>query len=121
MAFMDYIYITKERAIENGLTHNGKLYGVPSWVRGGVVEGEDGFYGVPKVPLLQLYLVLAESLMNLFTLFLKEGAVIEAPIRATAPIMEFEHKGYRGSVQRDLENGVYHGKMLDIPHHQYEN
>lgn len=80
---MPMVYISKARAIEAGLTHEGTLYGVPAYF------GEDDgqlVMATPKVPVLQLWCLFADAMYELASLFLNEHQVLKSPIYVERPI-----------------------------------
>lgn len=83
MSVLDLIYITRRRALEMGFTHEGTLFGVPAWLIGG---DEDELVGCPKVPALQLWCLLADSVLEALTYLMREDQVLEAPVRVRGPI-----------------------------------
>lgn len=73
----DLVYVTKARAIEAGLTHEGCLYGVPAWLR---PDGED-VIACPKLPILHLWVALASASFDLLMWLVPAGQSVEMPIR----------------------------------------
>jgi hypothetical protein len=76
-------YITKKQALKAGLTHEGKLFGVPAYF------GTDYGHAVtatPKVPVLNLYCLLADALYEFASYFLHGHHVLHTPIKIERPI-----------------------------------
>ncbi|APQ41897.1 MAG: hypothetical protein G3W64_19830 [Xanthomonas euvesicatoria] len=82
MNFLDYLYTRESAAMAIGMTHEGRMFGVPAWL---TTDG-DVCYGCPKVPVLQLWCILIDSLMGAATYFLPEDAVLEVPIHIGRPL-----------------------------------
>jgi hypothetical protein len=76
-------YITKAQAIDSGLTHEGKLFGVPAYF--GTDYG-NAVTAVPKVPILQLYCLLCDALFELASYFLRGHHVLTTPIKIERPL-----------------------------------
>lgn len=74
----DWLYITKARAIESGLTHEGTLFGVPAWFDG----DDDGQVAMatPKMPVLHLWCMLVDSLMELASYVTPADVMLVSPI-----------------------------------------
>ncbi|HEY1035526.1 MAG TPA: hypothetical protein VGE09_11155 [Pseudoxanthomonas sp.] len=83
----DHLYLTRARAIALGFTHEGTLFGVPAWMRD--VDGDparDPIIACPKVPLLQLWAMLADAAYASATWFMFEDQVLPIPIRVLGKI-----------------------------------
>lgn len=80
---LDLLYISKARAREVGLTHEGTLFGVPAWF-----AEDDGEVAMatPKVPALHVWCWLADGCYELASWFMPSHVVLESPIRVTRPI-----------------------------------
>lgn len=78
------IYLPRSAAIAYGMTHEGTLFGVPAWVAVG--EHDNEFMAAPKVPILQLWTLLADATLEALTYLLPADRSIEAPIRILKPI-----------------------------------
>lgn len=76
------LYITKQKAIEAGMTHHGRIFGVPSWVR----VTDEGVEGAPKFLPLLLWMVFADWLYDVASCFMSADRYIEAPLRVLDPI-----------------------------------
>lgn len=85
---IDWFYLTPERALEQGFTHHGSLYGLPAWVAPHHSEA-DALYGTPKVPLLVVVAFVLDVLHEAWCrLMLDEGEVARAPVHMTDPIVD---------------------------------
>ncbi len=82
MNFLDYIYLRESTAVSCRMTHEGSMFGVPAWL---TMDG-DVCHGCPKVPVLQLWCILIDSLMDAATSFLSEDVVLEVPIHMGRPL-----------------------------------
>lgn len=80
---LDFIYITKARALESGLTHEGSLYGVPAWF---AEDNGDVAMATPKVPLLHAWCWLADKCFDLAAHFITDDTVLVSPIHITGRI-----------------------------------
>lgn len=78
----DLIYVTKARAIESGLTHEGTLFGVPAWFDGDGDTGE----ATPKIPALHLWCIFADWCYEVASWFIPEDGVLYSPITVTGRI-----------------------------------
>jgi hypothetical protein len=80
----DWLYITKARALESGLTHEGRLFGVPAWFDG---ESDAAVaIATPKIPALHAWCMLGDCLMELASYVLPADAVLASPITITGRI-----------------------------------
>jgi hypothetical protein len=79
----DRLYITRDRAVALGFTHEGSLYGAPSWM---IPEGDDAGVGVPKFVPLLAWVFLCEAAADLFTWFMTEDQVLKLPIHVRGRI-----------------------------------
>ncbi len=52
MSILDFLYIREKVAIEAGMTHEGRMFGVPAWL---VETADNEVTGCPKIPALQLW------------------------------------------------------------------
>lgn len=76
-------YITKREALAAGLTHEGKLFGMPAWF------GEDNgqiCMATPKVPILHIWCMFCDALYELASYFLHGHNVLRSPIHIERPI-----------------------------------
>jgi hypothetical protein len=73
----DWLYITKARAIESGMTHEGSLFGVPAWFEG---DDNECVMATPKVPMLNAWCWFADKCFELASLFILSDAVLVSPI-----------------------------------------
>lgn len=80
------LYITKRQALASGMTHHGRIFGVPAWVR----ETPYGLDGAPKFLPLSLWCWLADWLYEAVTWFMPTDRYIEAPLRILRPIDGFK-------------------------------
>ncbi|OEZ02306.1 MULTISPECIES: hypothetical protein [Stenotrophomonas] len=71
------IYITEQEAADAGMTHEGRLFGVPAWLR---VDSDEQVTGTPKVPALHLWCWVADLAMELKACFFYVDEVVESPI-----------------------------------------
>ena len=76
--WLTLLYVTEAAARRAGLTHEGTLFGVPAWF--GDVS-DDSLVAAPKIPILQLWCMLADFLYQSATYFMSEDQYLEAPIR----------------------------------------
>lgn len=86
-AIRDHLYLARARAVAIGFTHEGTLFGVPAWMRD--VDGDpegDPVIACPKVPVLQLWAMLADAAFEAATWFMWEDQVLAVPIRIAGPI-----------------------------------
>ena len=82
MNLLDYIYTRESAAVAIGLTHEGRVFGAPAWVTS---DGETCHW-CTKLPALQLWCILIDSLMEAATYFLPEDVVLEVPIHVGRPL-----------------------------------
>ena len=80
--FVRLFYIPERVAKAWGMTHHGRIYGVPAWVR----ETDCGVDGAPKVPVLVLWCKGVDLLYEAATYFMPSDRYIEAPLKALRPI-----------------------------------
>lgn len=86
-SILDWLYLTPERALEQGFSHHGTLYGIPAWVAPHPSEPY-ALYGAPKVPLLVGVAFALDVLHEAWCrLTMYEGEVRMAPVHMTAPII----------------------------------
>lgn len=78
MSALDFVYITRRRALELGFTHEGTLFGVSAWMMDVTTER---LIACPKVPVLQVLTLIADGILKLATYFMSADQMIEAPIR----------------------------------------
>lgn len=71
------IYITEQQALEAGMTNEGRLFGVPAWLR---VDSDEQVTGTPKVPVLHLWCWVADLAMELKACLFYVDEVVESPI-----------------------------------------
>ena len=74
---LSFLYIAESDAIEAGMTHEGTLFGVPAWL----VEDGEMVNGTPKVPVLNLWCWLADSVLEAASYFMREDQEIPLPYR----------------------------------------
>jgi hypothetical protein len=72
------LFITEADALAAGMTHHGRLFGVPAWVR----PTPDGVDGAPKFLPLQAWCWMADAAYEVASRFLPPGAYLVAPMSA---------------------------------------
>ncbi len=77
------LYVRETVAIANGMTHEGRLFGVPAWLR---VDGDDQVTGTPKVPALHLWCLLIDLSLEVASCFMREDQVLASPITIGRPL-----------------------------------
>ncbi len=82
---LDHLFITRRRALALGFTHEGTLFGVPAWMMD--VEHE-AIVSCPKIPLLQLWALLADCAYEFASWFMYEDQQLASPIRVLRPIAQ---------------------------------
>jgi hypothetical protein len=82
MPAFDLIYLTKARALESGLTHEGTMFGVPAWFDG---DGDSGM-ATPKLPVLHLWCIFADFFYEMASYFIPSDGVLVSPIYITGRI-----------------------------------
>ena len=80
---LDLIYISRDRAQEIGLTHEGTLFGVPAWFAG---DDEEIAMATPKVPVLHAWCWFADRCFELAAFFTPSHVELVSPIRITRRI-----------------------------------
>lgn len=78
-----FLYVTEADAIAAGMTHEGRMFGVPAWL---AVTDENEVTGTPKVPVLNLWCLLIDALMEAATYFLDSETCVETPIYLGRPL-----------------------------------
>lgn len=81
---LDYLYITKKRALAVGLTHEGTLFGVPAWFAGD--DQGDIAMATPKAPVLHAWCKLADLFMEGLSYFTPADHVLVSPIHVKGRI-----------------------------------
>lgn len=71
------LYVTEAAARDAGMTHEGRMFGVPAWL---AVTGENEVVGCPKVTALQLWCMAVDALMEAATYFIPADVCVETPI-----------------------------------------
>lgn len=89
MSVLDLVYISERSAIQAGMTHEGRLFGVPAWL---VETGVNEVSGCPKVPLLQLWCIAVDWLMDQALWLIDADVSVEAPITLGRRIVPKEHQ-----------------------------
>lgn len=79
----DWLYITRARALDSNLTHEGRLFGVPAWFEG---NDDEIACATPKFPVLHAWCMLVDSLMELASYVLPADVVLVSPITITGRI-----------------------------------
>lgn len=77
MRILDWLYLTEASAVEYGMTHEGRLFGVPAWL---TITGENEVLGAPKVPILQLWCILIDRLMDAACWLIPEDVEVATPV-----------------------------------------
>jgi hypothetical protein len=77
------LWISREEALVAGMTHHGRMFGVPAWV---AETGENEISGCPKIPVLQLWCQVIDWLMELVTYAMSEDMELVTPISLDRPI-----------------------------------
>ena len=72
-----WLYITEADAIEAGMTHEGRMFGVPSWLR---IDSEEQVTGSPKVPLLHVWCMFVDAVLEIGSWFVSSDNTVESPI-----------------------------------------
>lgn len=78
LALLPYLYVSESLAIENGMTHEGSLFGAPAWVR---VDSDEQVTGTPKVPVLHLWCLLVDLGLEMASYFLRDDQMLVSPIK----------------------------------------
>lgn len=78
-----YLYVTRAAAIEAGMTHEGRLFGCPAWLR---VDSDEEVIGTPKVPLLHLWCLLIDGLLVIGSYFIPPDRILVSLITIGKPI-----------------------------------
>ncbi|HEL4296697.1 TPA: hypothetical protein UM674_000626 [Stenotrophomonas maltophilia] len=71
------LYVTRREALDAGMTHSGRLFGVPAWLR---VDSDEQVTGTPKVPALHLWCWLIDQLLELPCCLLPQDCALVSPI-----------------------------------------
>ncbi|MBH1877704.1 hypothetical protein I5W23_04365 [Stenotrophomonas maltophilia] len=72
-----WLYVDKESAIEAGMTHEGRLFGVPAWLR---EDSDSQVTASPKVPALHLWCMGVDLVLEIAAAFVQEDRALESPI-----------------------------------------
>ena len=80
MRWWHFIYMPEDVAVQLGLTHNARLFGVPAWVR----EEPEAIVACPKFTPMTLYFRLADAV--LWTVAFLTALEIETPLVLLHPI-----------------------------------
>lgn len=83
MRLLDCLYLTRARAIALGFTHEGRLFGVPAWMRD--VNSEAPIC-CPKILVLQFYAMACDWVFESFAAGMPEDATLETPLVVTRRI-----------------------------------
>lgn len=78
-----YIYVTRADAIEAGMTYEGKMFGCPAWLR---VDSDMQVTGTPKIPILHLWCLAIDWLLEIGSHLVPEDKVLVSPITIEKPI-----------------------------------
>lgn len=71
-----FFYVDEATALSAGMTHHGKIWGIPVWVN---PSGND-FDACPKYPACAPYLWVCESIVGLALYFIPEDWIFETPM-----------------------------------------
>ncbi|MGQ5267446.1 hypothetical protein [Xanthomonas arboricola] len=77
-ALLPYLYVSEALAIENGMTHEGSLFGAPAWLR---VDSDEQVTGTPKVPALHVWCLLVDLGLEFGSYFLRDDQMLVSPIK----------------------------------------
>lgn len=83
MNWTTFIYVTRADAIEAGMTHEGRLFGCPAWLR---VDSEVQVTGTPKIPALHLWCWFVDFMLDTAACLIPEDVQIVSPISIGKPI-----------------------------------
>ena len=83
MNWTTFIYVTRADAIEDGMTHEGRLFGCPAWLR---IDSEEQVTGTPKIPALHLWCWLVDFMLGTAACLIPEDVQIVSPISIGKPI-----------------------------------
>ncbi|MFS8372414.1 hypothetical protein JH314_08290 [Xanthomonas campestris] len=75
---LPFLYVAEAVAVENGMTHEGKLLGAPAWLR---VDSDEQVTGTPKVPALHLWCLLVDLSLELASYFIRDDQMLVSPIK----------------------------------------
>lgn len=79
------LFVTKQQAIDAGMTHHGRIYGVPSWVS----ITDTGVIGAPKFRPFGVYLWLADAAYGFIAAnLISQGNYLKTPLAVLRPIKE---------------------------------
>ncbi|WP_127158478.1 hypothetical protein [Xanthomonas arboricola] len=78
VALLPYLYVSEALAIQNGMTHEGSLFGAPAWLR---VDSDEQVTGTPKVPVLHLWCLLVDLGLEMASYFLRDDQMLVSPIK----------------------------------------
>lgn len=76
------LFVTEAQAVRAGMTHHGKLFGIPAWM----AETPEGVDAVPKFRPFSLWCAFADWAYDFAATMMPSGSWVEAPMRVTAPI-----------------------------------
>lgn len=83
-------WMTADQALASGMTHHGRLYGIPAWVARDPCD-PNVLHGCAKVPLLSVVTILFDVFDDaLCRVALPEGKIHVAPVRILRPIRSTE-------------------------------
>lgn len=82
-----WIYVPESLALQIGMTHEGRMFGVPAWLADDPND-RDIFWGAPKVPLLTLWCIFADKCYELFSYTMPSDKYLKTPIYPTRKIGE---------------------------------
>ncbi len=72
-----WLYIDRASAIDAGMTHEGRLFGVPAWLR---EDSDTQVTASPKVPALHLWCMAVDLVLEIAAAFVQEDLTLESPI-----------------------------------------
>ncbi|MEB1026004.1 hypothetical protein VDP41_06125 [Xanthomonas campestris pv. campestris] len=75
---LPFLYVAEAVAVQSGMTHEGKLFGAPAWLR---VDSDEQVTGTPKVPALHLWCLLVDLSLELASYFIRDDQMLVSPIK----------------------------------------
>lgn len=79
------LLISKEQALDAGMTHEGTLFGVPCWMAG---ENSDEIMACAKFAPFELWLGVCSWVFDAFTIFVPEDKWLVTPMKFGAEIKQ---------------------------------
>jgi hypothetical protein len=71
------LFVTRADALASGLTHEGSIYGVPSWMR---VDGDD-YMAAAKFAPLAIWCVLCDKVFDIWAAFMSDEYILVSPMK----------------------------------------